>query len=68
MFNYAGDRVVSASIDRTCRLWDVGGGRCEFVWRGHSDEVLAACFDASGRRVASASADATARVYDASSG
>jgi WD40 repeat protein len=27
-FNYAGNLCVSGSIDRTCRLWDVGSGRC----------------------------------------
>ena len=60
--------VVSGSIDRTCRLWDVSSGQCVHVRQGHSDEVLDVCFDATGKQMASASADATARVYNTATG
>jgi WD40 repeat protein len=27
----------TASIDKTCRLWDVGTGKCLSVLKGHND-------------------------------
>ena len=32
-------RVVSASGDKTLKLWDVATGRCLATWEGHSDWV-----------------------------
>lgn len=63
-FNYAGDKCISGSIDRTCRVWDVRSGESVFVLRGHSDEVLDVSFNPSGSKLATASADNTARVFN----
>ena len=68
VFNYAGDRVVSASIDRTCRLWDVGGGRCRVCLAGAQRRGAGRVLRRVGPKGRGASADAAARVYDASSG
>jgi len=67
-FDHAGERVVTASEDRSARVWDVRSGRGLAVLRGHRDGVCWAAFDPSGARVVTASHDRTAVVWDASTG
>ena len=64
----AGPRVVTASDDRTARLWDNAGGASIAVLRGHDGGVLNAAFSPDGRRVVTASWDSTARLWDAATG
>src|SRR5678815_4043490 len=59
--------LVSASMDRTARVWDVESG-AEISRVTHGDEVDAAVFDATGTRFATASADKTAVLWDAATG
>ena len=47
--------AVSASRDRTVRLWDLGATGAAQVFRGHTGGVL--CVDASGADVFSGDAD-----------
>ena len=54
----------TASIDKTCRLWDVGSGKCMNVLRGHTDEILDFNFNAIGTSLVTASVDMTMRVYN----
>jgi len=57
--------VVTASDDKTARVWDLRGERPSFVaLEGHGDRVLSASFSADGTHVVTASADGTARVWD----
>lgn len=56
----------TASIDKTCRLWDVGSGQCMSVLRGHTDEILDFNFNAIGTSLVTASVDMTMRVYNVS--
>ena len=63
-----GKRVVTASYDRTARVWDAATGAAIAVLRGHTGRVEAAAFSPDGVRVVTAGADATARVWDASTG
>ena len=67
-FSPDGARVVSASNDKTARVWNVQSGVQLAVFRGHTDAVNTAAFSPDGRRVLSASNDGTVRVWDASSG
>jgi WD40 repeat protein len=60
-------RIVSASGDRTIRVWSPGGGP-EVVLRGHDDDVMTAVFTPDGRRILSASGDGTVRLWDAHGG
>ncbi|HEY0992820.1 MAG TPA: hypothetical protein VGD80_37455 [Kofleriaceae bacterium] len=60
-------RLVSASTDRTARIWDVASG-AEIGRVMHSDEVDAAVFDATGTRFATASADKSAVLWDVATG
>jgi WD40 repeat protein len=65
----ADDRfIVTASADRTARVWETETGRLLATLIGHSDEVFSAAFSANGRQVITASRDGTARVWDAGTG
>ena len=60
-------RVVSASKDRTLRVWDPDSGETVKTLEGHSDAVSSVAALGAGR-VVSASNDFTLRVWDADSG
>lgn len=67
-FDAKGRRVVTASADGTCRLYDVETGSMVHHLRGHEGEVSKALFDPTGRSVLTASADKTARLWNADNG
>jgi WD40 repeat protein len=59
--------LVSASNDRTARIWNIASG-AELARVDHKDEVDAARFDPAGGRFATASADKYAMLWDTASG
>jgi WD40 repeat protein len=63
-----GRRLVSASRDKTLRVWDLHSGEGLAVLRGHDREVRDCVVMPDGRRVVSASADATLRIWDIETG
>ena len=52
-----GRRVVSASDDRTLKVWDVATGKCVATLEGHSGGVRSVAMFPDGRRVVSGSTD-----------
>ena len=60
--------MVTASWDKTARLWDVESGNEIGVLKGHDNTVYSAAFSPDGRRVVTASGDKTARLWDVESG
>jgi WD40 repeat protein len=63
-----GKRAVSASDDRTLKVWDLETGRALRTLEGHSDGVKGVALTADGKRAVSASADKTLKVWDLDTG
>jgi len=67
-FSPDGRRIVTASKDKTARIWDAATGRQITLLTGHTDSVRTAAFSPDGARVVTAAADNTARIWDAVTG
>ena len=63
-FSPDGRRIVTASNDRTARVWDAATGRQLAILR-QDVPIRTAEFSPDGRRIVTASADQTARIWDA---
>src|SRR5206468_203297 len=63
-----GARVVTASSDKTARVWDAKTGVQQARLKGHTGAVTAVAVTPGGTRVVTASDDNTARIWDAKSG
>ncbi|KAF1977468.1 F-box/WD repeat-containing protein 7 [Bimuria novae-zelandiae CBS 107.79] len=59
-------QIVSASGDRSVKLWDVRTGACTRTLSGHSKGIACVQFD--GRRIVSGSSDETVRIFDRATG
>jgi WD40 repeat protein len=64
-FSPDGQRLATASVDRTIKLWDVATGREVFTLRGHTAGVLSMAFSPDGHRTASGGIDNAVRIWDA---
>ncbi len=67
-FSPDGRRILTASWDKTARIWDAATGQEITQLIGHTDRVWFAAFSPDGRRVITASHDKTARIWDAATG
>jgi WD40 repeat protein len=68
-FSPDGTKLITASGDRTARLWDaVTGRQLTEEPLEHAHSVLTARFSPDGLRVVTASLDKTARLWDAATG
>ena len=67
-FGPDGQNIVSASADKTVRVWSAVTGELLQTLKGHSEGVASAQFGPDGRKIVSASADRTVRVWSAVSG
>ena len=63
-FSHDGNRIATASNDKTVRIWDTKTGREIAVLRGHQDVASFAAFSPDGTRIVTASEDNTVRVWD----
>ncbi|EKD17774.1 uncharacterized protein L3040_008042 [Drepanopeziza brunnea f. sp. 'multigermtubi'] len=61
-----GDEVVSASGDRTVKIWNWTDGTCIRTLLGHQKGI--ACVQYDGRRIVSGSSDNEVKVFDSKSG
>ncbi|MBA2286567.1 MAG: protein kinase, partial [Ktedonobacteraceae bacterium] len=59
-----GQRIASASGDRTVQVWDATTGNHLTVYSGHSAPVYAVSWSPDGQRIASSSNDKTVQVWD----
>jgi WD40 repeat protein len=67
-FSPDGKRIVTASADKTARVWDASTGQLIATLTGHTGPVNDASFSPDSTRIVTASQDNSARVWDASSG
>jgi len=63
-----GMHIVTASGDRTARVWDARTGAQIAVLAGHGDIVESAVYSPDGTRIVTASDDGTARIWDVRTG
>jgi len=63
-----GHQVVSASDDRTLKVWDLHTGKELWTLKGHSERVRAVAVTPDGQQVVSASNDKTLKVWDLDTG
>jgi dipeptidyl aminopeptidase/acylaminoacyl peptidase len=63
-FSPDGQRVVTASNDKTARLWDAASGKPIGEPMKHENSVNSAQFSPDGQRVVTASFDKTAQLWD----
>jgi WD40 repeat protein len=70
-FSPDGSRIVSASYDRTLKLWDAKTGAELTTLAGHRNSAFACAFSPDGSRIASGSpdwVDSTLKLWDAKTG
>jgi WD40 repeat protein len=67
-FSPDGKRLVSASSDRTARIWNLETRQTEHILKGHEHRVVGVAFSPDGKRLVTASYDRTARVWLVESG
>lgn len=67
-FSPDGKHIVTASADKTARVWDASTGHLVATLSGHTGAVNDAAFSPDSTHIVTASQDNTARVWDAASG
>ncbi len=67
-FSPDGKDIVSASWDRTIKIWDFTHGIVKHSLEGHTNYVDSASFSFDGKRIVSASWDKTIKVWDSHTG
>jgi WD40 repeat protein/TPR repeat protein len=63
-----GTRIVTASADKSARIWDARTGAQRAMLSGHTDRVFTAVYSPDGTRIVTGSRDKSARIWDARTG
>merc|ERR1712164_8115 len=68
-FNKSGDRFITGSYDRTCKVWNTLTGEELLTLEGHKNVVYAIAFNNPyGDKIVTGSFDKTAKLWDANTG
>jgi hypothetical protein len=67
-FSHDLKQIVSASNDRTVKIWDATAGICLQTLTGHRDWVNSVAFSHDSKQIVSASNDRTVKIWDATAG
>ena len=67
-FSPEGSRIVTASGDKTARVWGADSGALLAELKGHTNAVVSGAFSPDGTSIVTASGDKTARVWNAVDG
>ncbi|MEW6609453.1 MAG: NACHT domain-containing protein, partial [bacterium] len=68
VFSGDGKYILSASRDKTLKLWDKETGQEVRTFKGHSDAVFSGVFSGDGKYILSASRDNTLKLWDKETG
>jgi hypothetical protein len=63
-----GQRLASASADKTVKVWDGRSGQELLTLRGHARELTSVAFSLDGHHLAATDGDRTVRVWDSETG
>ena len=63
-----GKTIVSGSLDRTLKIWDMQSGECLNTLEGHSNRIASIAISPNGKTIVSGSEDSTIKIWDMQSG
>ena len=58
-----GARIVTASGDKTAKVWDAQTGKELMTLKGHESGVMSAVYSPDGKRIATAGRDGIVQIY-----
>ena len=62
VFSPDGQRILTASFDKTARIWDAQRGKHLLLLQGHTDILSGAAFSPDGKFIATSSEDKSVRI------
>lgn len=62
-FNPQGNKIITASSDKTCRVWNTDTGVEQQILDGHEDDIFSCAFNYSGDTIITGSKDNTCRIW-----
>ncbi len=66
--NPFGDKIITGSFDKTCKVWNSQTGELYHTLRGHATEIVCLSFNPQGNVIATGSMDNTAKLWDTETG